>query len=66
MHGSKYFKSSWYGEGKGKRIDKSIELTCDKEYPNEPHRTLEYEQSIKYNSLNKALIYSMKGENIYG
>lgn len=38
-----------WSEGKGKLIDKSIELTCDKVYPNEPHRTLEYEQSINYN-----------------
>ena len=30
------------------------------------HKNGYIEQSIKYNSLNKALIYSMKGENIYG
>lgn len=36
-------------EGKGTRIDKSLELTCDKTYPNEPHRTLNYDEFIKYN-----------------
>ena len=35
-------------EGKGKKIDKSLELTCEKVYPNEPERTLSYDEVIKY------------------
>lgn len=37
-----------WGVNTGPNLGKTIVLTCDKKYPNEPSRTLNYEQSIKY------------------